>query len=131
MSNYTIGTTGTIKFGDNSIAKVIIKNIDTYSYMPTDYWLDYQEGEMNKQLVHPEYGSNPIIKAEILLPEGLLDKVFTPDNLIEDEYAKQLAFYLATNFNQEDVLEASLLFNKLEKLKGRQHIINEYFNKSN
>lgn len=75
------GATGTITFGDNSTAKVKLVERQTYpaSGMPTDYWLEYAEGETNKKLVHPDFGTSSLIKSEILLPEFLFEQVVVAD----------------------------------------------------
>lgn len=67
-----IGKTGTMKFRDGSTAKVRVVDIKHYRMFPSDYWLEYMEGETNKKLIHHDYGKNNSIKSEILLPEVLL-----------------------------------------------------------
>lgn len=63
------GRTGVITFGDGSTSKIKVVDVETYTYLPTDYWLEYAEGETNKPLVHPDYGTSPLIKSELLIPE--------------------------------------------------------------
>jgi hypothetical protein len=79
-----IGQNCTLKFGDNSSANVELVSIDTYSFMPSDYWFKYQEGESNKQLVHPDFGKEDYIKSEILLPEGLVKMIVTENLEVND-----------------------------------------------
>lgn len=74
-----IGQTGTITWGNGTTSKVIISHIDTYSCLPTDYWLSYAEGETNRPIVHPDFGKLDLIKTELVLPEGLMDMSFAPD----------------------------------------------------
>ena len=75
------GDLGTITFGDNSTARVKFIEEKTYpaTGMPSDYWLEYAEGETNRKLVHPDFGTKDFIKSEILLPEFLFHKVVTMD----------------------------------------------------
>ena len=75
------GQTGRINFGNKGTSRVRIVEIEKSKsgMFPTDYWLTYAEDETNRPLVHPNFGQNPIIKSEILLPEGLFKQVFTPD----------------------------------------------------
>ena len=77
-----VGQTGTMNWQDGTSSRVRVVDKDTYTHMPTDYWFEYEEGETNKQLVHPDFGNSTLIKAEILLPEGLIDYIFTPDKNI-------------------------------------------------
>jgi len=74
-----VGQTGTMNWADGTSSKVKVVGVESYSFMPTDYWFEYEQGETNKQLVHPDFGKSDFIKAEILLPEGLIDYIFTPD----------------------------------------------------
>jgi len=75
------GDLGTLTFGDNSTARVEFVSKQTYpaTGMPSDYWLKYAEGETNRKLVHPDFGTSPLIESEILLPDFLFDKVVTMD----------------------------------------------------
>lgn len=68
------GQEGIITFGDKSTAKVRLVKNEVTSII-NNYWLEYVEGETNKQLVHPDYGKKDIILSEILLPEFLFNKV--------------------------------------------------------
>ena len=68
-----LNSTGTLKFGDNSTARVEIVKIETYKYLPTDYWFRYVDGETNRQLNHD------IDKEKFPLPYGLVIQVYTPD----------------------------------------------------
>jgi len=75
------GDTGVITFGNGTTARVRISKIQTYSYLPTDYILTYEDGETNRPLIHPdfvEYEENKKIES-FPLPEGLLEQVFTKD----------------------------------------------------
>jgi hypothetical protein len=74
-----VGQNCTLKYGDNTSAKIELVAIDTYSSMPSDYWFRYKDGETNKKLVHPDFGKEDYIKAEILLPEGLVRMIITED----------------------------------------------------
>lgn len=76
-----IGQTGIMTWADGTTSKVRVVGKETYSFMPNDYWFEYVEGETNKQLVHPDFGVSDFIKSEILLPEGLIDHIFTADTL--------------------------------------------------
>lgn len=126
-----IGQTGTMKWQDGTSAKVKVVGKETYSTMPTDYWFEYQEGETNKQLVHPDYGKHDFIKSEILLPEGLIGHLFVPDKpeFEEDSFEAKLENYLRKNFNAAEREQASLLFSQLERRAGRKYIEDNYFNK--
>ena len=73
-----VGDLGIITWGDKTTSKVKIVGIETYSLMPTDFWLEYMDTEQNRPLIHPDYGKEDIIKAPILLPEGLMDLVYQP-----------------------------------------------------
>ena len=67
-----IGQSCTLKFGDNTSANIELVSIDT-----RDYWFKYQDGETNRKLVHPDFGKSDYIKAEILLPEGVVKLIVT------------------------------------------------------
>lgn len=123
-----IGQKGTITWGDGSKSRVVISDIDSYRYLPTDYWLSYLDGENNKPLKHEEYGINPIIKSEILLPKGLLLRVFEPDIDI-NSFEYRLSKYIEDNFNDNNKDEAILMFNQLERLAGREYIEENYLKK--
>ena len=71
-----IGEIGIIKWGDGKESKVRIIDIESYSFMPTDYWLEYLESESYRPLVHPDLGISEDIKSSILLPEGLMNMVY-------------------------------------------------------
>jgi hypothetical protein len=73
-----IGDLGIIKWGNGTTSKVRIVDVETYSFMSTDYWLEYLDTEENRPLIHPDYGKEDIIKSQILLPEGLMDLVYEP-----------------------------------------------------
>lgn len=72
-----IGQSCTLKFGDGTSANIELVSIDTHSFLPSDYWFKYQDGETNRKLVHPDFGKADYIKAEILLPEGLVKLIVT------------------------------------------------------
>jgi hypothetical protein len=135
--NLNQNETGTLKFGDNTTARVRVVSVDhsRSGMFPTDYWFEYEEGETNKQIVHPDFGKIPIIKSSVVLPEGLVRMVFTKDGgslEVEeemDEYEKQLDAYLDKNMRPEDKAEGKQLFRQIERIIGREQIIVEYFNK--
>lgn len=126
-----IGQTGTMNWKDGTSAKVKLVDKETYSTMPSDYWFEYQEGETNKQLVHPDYGKSDFIKSEIVLPEGLIDYLFVPDKpeYAEDSFEAKLEDCLQKNFNDSEREQAKHLFSQLEKRAGREYIEDNYFNK--
>jgi hypothetical protein len=64
------GNKGKLIFGDKSTAKVVIKRIKTYpaTGMSPDIFFAYQDGETNKQLIHPT------MKDEFPLPYNILVK---------------------------------------------------------
>ena len=118
-----LNSTGTLKFGDNSTARVEIVKIETYKYLPTDYWFKYVDGETNRQL------SYDIDKEKFPLPYGLVIQVYTPDIDDRSEYEVKLEQYLEKHIRPEDREEASYLFYKLSQHLGEEKVINEYFNK--
>ena len=122
-----IGQISTITFNDNTTAKIKLVHIDTYSTMPSDYWFDYVDGETNKQLIHPEYLKNPIIKSPIVLPIGLVELIIKPD-LDVNSYEYKLEEYLKNNFNEINIREARNLFYNLERTSGREYIEQNYLN---
>jgi hypothetical protein len=129
-----IGQTGTMNWADGSTAKVEVVGKETYSFMPTDYWFEYVEGETNKQLVHPDLGQAHI-KASILLPEGLVPHIFTPDKEVrqfgfENSFEYKLEEYLKNNFDQSERSKAAHLFKQLERTAGQQYIEDNYLNKN-
>jgi hypothetical protein len=75
--NLKQGDTGVITFGDNTTAKVKVEKVQDYpsAGLPSDYFFSYQEGETNRQIVHPD------IKDMFPLPEFLVEKVFTKDKV--------------------------------------------------
>lgn len=122
-----IGQISTITFNDNTTAKIKLVHIDTYSTMPSDYWFDYVDGETNKQLIHPEYLENPIIKSPIVLPIGLVELIIKPD-LDVNSYEYKLEEYLKNNFNDINIREARNLFYNLERTSGREYVEQNYLN---
>lgn len=79
--SFKTGDTGVITFGNGTTSRVRISKIHTYSSMPTDYVLTYEDDETNRPLVHPDfvvYEDNKKIDS-FPLPEGLLVQVFTKD----------------------------------------------------
>lgn len=133
--NLNQNDTGILKFGDNTTARVRVVSVDhsRSGMFPTDYWFEYEKGETNKQIVHPDFGKSPIIKSSVVLPEGLVAMVFTKDGgSVEeekDEYEQMLDAYLDKNMRPEDKEEGKMLFRRMEKLMSREEIINAYFNK--
>lgn len=135
--NLEVNDTGILTFGDNTTARVKVVSVDhsRSGMFPTDYWFEYEEGETNKQIVHPDLGKLDLIKSSVVLPEGLVRMVFTKDGgslEVEeemDEYEQKLHAYLDKTMRPEDKQEGLGLFKKLEKLKTREEIIAEYFDK--
>lgn len=137
--NLKVNQTGTLSFGEKGSSKVRIVEIEPSrsGIFPTDYWFEYLEEETNRPLIHPDFGKSDIIKSEILLPEGLVKMVFTPDletsknkNLEEsltDEYEIKLNTYLKEKMLPENYEEGKALFRKLEKLLTKQEIADKYF----
>ena len=132
--NINVGDKGVLTFGDNTKARVKVVDIDTHSYVPTDYWFEYEEGETNKQIVHPEFGKQSYIKSSVVLPETLVSMVFKKTNSKEEQELEENSFeyklqeYLDKNMAKENHNEARMLFNSLKKLKTEEEIIKEYFN---
>ena len=135
--NLNQNDTGVLKFGDNSTARVKVVSID-YSpsgFLSTDYWFEYEEGETNRQIVHPDLGKTPIIKSSIVLPEKLVELVFVKDgeeSIVEehkDEYEQLLDAYLDRTMRPEDKETGRNLFKRLESLMSKEQIIAEYFKK--
>jgi hypothetical protein len=117
--------TGTIKWGDGTTSRVVIKKVETYSWLPSDYWIDYAEGETHKPLVHPDFGTKPEIKAPILLPEEIFFRVFIRDvNITSFEY--KLDQYIKANFGEKERHEAENLFKSLVRLSGEDYVTNNY-----
>jgi hypothetical protein len=69
-----IGSTGTLTFGDGTSAKVRLVDVDNIAY-----WLEYVEGETNRQIIHPDFGKSPFIWSEIVLPPAWFRVVVKPD----------------------------------------------------
>lgn len=133
--NLQTGEVVSITFADNSVAKVRLVEIEhsRSGMFPDDYWFEYVEGETNKQVVHPDFKKSPLIKSEILLPEGLVDLVITRANNLQDiqisEYDSKLKKYLEKNMRKEDHAEGISLFNRLKNLMSEEEIIKKYFDK--
>lgn len=69
------GDLGTITFGDNSTARVkFVKECRVLGY-----WLKYTDEETHRPLSHPDFGKEPSIISEILLPPFLFDIVVKMD----------------------------------------------------
>lgn len=83
-----IGQTGIIVWRDGKTSKVSIVAKETYSYLPTDFWLEYSSDEIYRPLVHPDLGESDEIKASILLPESLMEAVFKLDEKWTTEQEK-------------------------------------------
>lgn len=118
-----LNSTGTLKFGDGTTARVEIVKIDTYTYLPTDYWFKYLDGETNQQLKHD------IEKDRFPLPYGLVVQVYKPDIDDRSEYELKLEQYLEKFIRPEDRDEASYLFHKLSQAVGESTVIKDYFDK--
>jgi hypothetical protein len=135
--NLNQNDTGILKFGDNTTARVKVVSVEhsRSGMFPTNYWFEYEEGETNRKIVHPDLGKIPIIKSSVVLPEGLVTMVFTKDgDSLEveeemDEYEQKLDDYLNRKMRPEDKEEGKQLFRKMEKLMTREQIIVEYFDK--
>ena len=128
--DYNEGQTGIIDWEDGKKSKVIIKYIETHSFIPTDYWLEYLPEEKYRPLKHPDFGKNEYIKSEILLPYALLSRVFTPDNAITDvdlnSFDYKLNKYIEDNFPKENWSDAKKKFNELKNIAGEQYIIDNH-----
>jgi hypothetical protein len=125
------GKIGTINWSDGTSSRVLVKEVETYSCLPTDYWLEYLHEETHRPIIHPDYEINPIIKSQLLLPEGIFFRVFVPDITEEDkkEFSYRLNQYIKENFREEDYMSASGIFDSLKHLKGEDYIIKEYLEK--
>jgi hypothetical protein len=125
------GKTGTIKWGDNTSSRVVVKEIESYSWLPSDYWLEYQEEETHRPVIHPDYGVSKIIKAPIILPSDLFFRLFTPDVTEEDKatFSYRLNQYVKENFGESEQMEAMGIFKSLKALKGEEFIIKNYLEK--
>lgn len=80
--NYKVGDTGFISWADSTKSKVIIKEINHMNFfVNADIWLDYEEGETNRPLIHEMYEDDEIdyVRYPILTWAPVLDKVFTKD----------------------------------------------------
>ena len=121
------GQRGIIKWTDGTTSKVIISHIEVYSWLPADYWLEYDDSETNRPLNHPDYGVNPIIKSPILLPEGLFYRFFQLE-IDPNSYEGKLKKYIEDNFRQSEQFEAETALKRLEQVAGRDYIINKYLN---
>lgn len=62
-----VGQTGTMNWADGTSSKVKVVGVESYSFMPTDYWFEYEQGETNKQLVHQTMNYLELIFLLILL----------------------------------------------------------------
>ena len=132
--NYKINDTGVITF-DSSSSKVKLVDIDTYpaSGMRSDYWFEYLDDETNRPLVHPDFGKDDMIKSSILLPEGLVYKVFTKDSSIpivisEEMYATKRAEHLNT-YLEKNRDEADRILKTIEDTNmSKELIISQIFN---
>jgi hypothetical protein len=136
--NLNQNDTGILKFGDNTTARVKVVSVEhsRSGMFPTDYWFEYEDGETNRQIIHPDLGSLDIIKSSIVLPEGLVAMVFIKDgsttsSIIEEkeDYEQRLNVYLDKTMLPEDKQQGKILFKKMEKFMSRKEIIVEYFDK--
>jgi hypothetical protein len=69
-----IGSTGTLTFGDGTSAKVRLVAVDDLAH-----WLEYIEGETNRQIIDPRLGFITFVKAEIGLPTDIFPLMVTAD----------------------------------------------------
>lgn len=120
-----VGQKGTITWSDGKTSRVILKDIESYSWLPTDYWLDYDESETHRPLVHPDFGVSKLIKSPILLPSALLFRVFKADE-DESSYEYRLKKYIEDSFPEKNRWEAETAFRKLELTAGRKYIEDKY-----
>jgi hypothetical protein len=67
--------------GNEVKSKVRLKEIETHSFMPADFWFEYLD-DSPKPIVHPDFGKSSIIKTELLLPEMLVE-ILINKNLLE------------------------------------------------
>jgi len=123
--------TGIITWSDKTISKVFIKEVEVYSHLPANYWLDYVDGEVHRPIIHPEWGIKDYIKSPILLPEALFFRVFTADITEQDKkgFDYRLMQYIRENFRESEWFEAETTFRSLSRLSGEDYIIKNYFNK--
>ena len=79
--SFKVGDTGIITFGNGTTSRVKIVKVQTYGSMPSDYFLEYEKGETNRPLSHPDFVRyDEGEKIDVFpLPEGLLERVFTKD----------------------------------------------------
>jgi hypothetical protein len=131
--NLNQNDTGILKFGDNTTARVKVVSVDhsRSGMFPTNYWFEYEDGETNRQIVHPDLGKIDLIKSSILLPEGLVTMVFIKDDSDvkeeTDEYEQRLDAYLEKTMLPEDKEKGKILFRKMERLMSKEEIIVQYF----
>lgn len=126
------GTKGIMTWGDGSTSRVFIASIHDYpaTGMPSDYMFDYESDETHRPLVHPELGT------PFPIPEGLVSRIFTPNgqqttvatpvNPVQDTFTTRMNAYIEANFAEADQPQARKLFAKMERLGGRQRIIDQY-----
>jgi hypothetical protein len=127
---------GTLSFGDGSSARVYIMEIEhsRSGMFPSDYWFEYEEGETNRQIVHPDFGKSLIIKSSIVLPEELVSMIFKKDESDisesvspDGEYESLLDNHLKQTMRPEDYNKGLHLFRQLEKLMSKEEITSQYF----
>lgn len=120
--------TGTIRWADGTTSRVVIKEVVTYSWLPADYWIDYEPGESHRPLVHPDWGTKEGIKAPILLPEELFFRSFTRDR-DPNSFEYKLDEYIKANFRESEWFEADTTFKSLVRLAGEDYVVKNYFEK--
>jgi hypothetical protein len=132
------GQTGTLNWGKNETSRVIIVDIDTYSSLPSDVWMEYLDDETHRPLIHPDFGKSPMVKGSILLPEAVVDMVLTPDNerergivitsVSDNDYESRLTKYIEKNFPKKNWEESRKSLKKLEEVAGKEYIEKNYLN---
>jgi len=121
MKNLEIGTTGTLKYGDDgTTARVVL--VDTHEY----YWFDYMVGETNRKISHPYYGKIPYIKGPIMFPKHIdLIKVFIPDNY-DTTLDGRLDSYLKSIKQQKNSSLKALFSELIVSDMGKKMLESEY-----
>jgi hypothetical protein len=79
------GQIAILKTDDGKSAKVRLEEIQRGSgIFPPDYWFSYVDDipQKDKPIVHPDFGKSPIIKHEVVFPEGLIERLIEMDYLV-------------------------------------------------
>lgn len=127
--NLQVGVKATLTFSDNSIARVYISEIESFSFLGDEYWFKYEDDETNRQLVNFECANENrhfnlnFNFIEVLLLNNLLHFEIEP---IQD-FNMKLEEFISRVYPKE-IERARLLFNNLAKVAGEEHIVDEYFN---